>query len=287
MIRDDSLARNPLSLDGQTGEMVVRGRCRLARVQGPQLMVFGGAAAGGGIFIVRGRGGGVEPRLLLALLGAGVRIGVGGRIERAAITAVVIVVIVQAAVLLGRLGGRDVGEGGADALFAALPARVSGSGSGGSGGFHAGFRVVRGCGVGAWVVGGVAVAAAAAGGGGCVRVEAVAEDAGAEGHDGRFQHGEAGAHDAGVGFDGGPDGGVEGAVDLVGGLGAVVEGRHAEDGGDTDAGGGGGVSFSLVYGGIGGQKERRGELQEIEVEDSQRPQCKDDNQSNLLTLRDG
>lgn len=78
----------------------------------------------------------------------------------------------------------------------------------------------------------------AGGGSGVVRVEAAAADAGAEGHEGRLEHGQAGAHDAGVGFDGGPDGGGEGAVDLVVGLGAVVEGRHAEDGGDADAGGG-------------------------------------------------
>lgn len=203
-------------------------------------MVLGGAASRRRI-LGPARSSARETRFLLALLSRGgtrIRVRGGAGIHS-------IPLISQTPILLPGLGRRYIRERGTDALFAALTPRHSRT----CGGFDAGFRVMRGCGVGAWVIGCVvvpaAVPAAAGGGGGVVRVEAAAADAGAEGHEGRLEHGQAGAHDAGVGFDGGPDCGVEGAVDLVGGLGAAVEGRHAEDGGDADAGGGGemGISF--------------------------------------------
>ena len=213
-------------------------------------MILGGAAAASrrGILVPsRGKTG-----FLLALLGRG-----GACIRVAICGGGTIALISQAPILFGGLGRRDVREGGTDTLFTALTPRAPANTTSR---FDAGFRIVRGCGVGAWVVGGVAVLpTTAAGGGGGVRVEAAAADAGAEGHEGRFEHGQAGAHDPHVGLDGGPDGGGEGAVDLVVGFGAAFEGGHAEDGGDADAGGGGRVSFRCLDRGFGARERRGGE----------------------------
>ena len=58
---------------------------------------------------------------------------------------------------------------------------------------------------------------------------AVDEEAREDAGDWVFEHGQAGADDAGIGFNAGPDGAGVGAVGLVVGGGGVFEGAYAQE----------------------------------------------------------